>query len=90
MNSNFFDNIFLQKGRTNYNYSIESLNIIFQFLKIFEKQSLTTKIKNDNDNDYDIASNHNLFFQRKYIIFIVKNLEEKKIFLKWETFLIIF
>ena len=45
MNSNFFDNMFLQKGRTNYNYSIESLNTIFQFLKIFEKQSLTTKIK---------------------------------------------
>ena len=69
MNSNFFDNIFLQKGRTNYNYSIESLNTIFQFLKIFEKQSLTTKIKNENDNEYDIASNHNLFFSEKIYYF---------------------
>ena len=69
MNSNFFDNMFLQKGRTNYNYSIESLNTIFQFLKIFEKQSLTTKIKNENDNEYDIASNHNLFFSEKIYYF---------------------
>ena len=55
-----------------------------QFLKIFEKQSLTTKIKNDSDNEYDIASNHNLFLLKNYIIFIVINLEEKKFFSSWK------
>ena len=79
MNSNFFDTIYLQKGRTNYHYSIESLNTIFQFLKVFEKQNLTTKIKNA-DNEYDIVSNHNLFFTEKLYYFYCDKFGREKNF----------
>ena len=41
------DNIYLQNGITNYIYSIESLNTIQHFLKIFEKQTLCTRIEGD-------------------------------------------
>ena len=37
------DNIYLHKGITNYIYSINSLDTIEKFLKIFEKQNLLTK-----------------------------------------------
>ena len=47
MNNNFFNSMYLQKEITNFNYSIESLNSIFKFLNIFEKQSLSTKIENE-------------------------------------------
>ena len=41
------DNIYLSNGITNYFYSVESINTIEKFIKIFEKQSLCTRIKND-------------------------------------------
>ena len=43
------DNIYLSNGITNYFYSIESINTIEKFIKIFEKQSLCTRIKKDID-----------------------------------------
>ena len=41
------DNIYLYKGISNYIYSIESINTIEHFLKVFEKQSLCTRIEGD-------------------------------------------
>ena len=39
------DNIYLQKGITNYIYSINSIDTINHFLKIFEKQNMLTRIE---------------------------------------------
>ena len=41
------DNIYLHNGITNYIYSIESLNTIEHFLRVFEKQTLCTRIERD-------------------------------------------
>ena len=41
------DNLYLHNGITNYIYSIQSINTIEKFLKIFEKQSLCTRIEGD-------------------------------------------
>ena len=41
------DNLHLHNGITNYIYSIETLNTIEHFLKVFEKQNLCTKIEGD-------------------------------------------
>ena len=38
------DNIYLSNGITNYIYSVESINTIEHFLKVFEKQTLCTRI----------------------------------------------
>ena len=48
------DNIYLNKGITNYIYSINSFYIINKFLKIFEKQNLCTRIEGNLEliNDY--------------------------------------
>ena len=48
------DNIYLNKGITNYIYSINSLYTINKFLEIFEKQNLCTRLKGSLDlvNDY--------------------------------------
>ena len=48
------DNIYLNKGITNYIYSISSLYTINKFLEIFEKQNLCTKLEGSLDlvNDY--------------------------------------
>ena len=48
------DNIYLNKGITNYIYSINSVYIINKFLEIFEKQNLCTRIEGNLDliNDY--------------------------------------
>ena len=43
----FNDNVYLQNGISNYIYSIESLNTIEHFLKVFEKQNLCTRIEGD-------------------------------------------
>ena len=47
MGIDFYDNLFLQKGKTNYVYSVECLNTIEQFLKVFERQNLSTRIENE-------------------------------------------
>ena len=47
INENFFESMYLQKGLTNFNYSIESLSTICKFLKIFEVQNLSTRIENE-------------------------------------------
>ena len=62
MNANFFDNMYLQKARTNFNYSVESLTTIFKFLKIFEKQSLTTLIPNDFENVNDLFCIEKIYY----------------------------
>ncbi len=41
------DNIHLHNGITNYIYSIETLNTIEHFLRVFEKQNLCTRIEGD-------------------------------------------
>ena len=48
------DNFFLNKGITNYIYSINAINTINNFLKIFEKQNLCTRIEGNLEliNDY--------------------------------------
>ena len=72
MNSNFFESMYLQKGRTNFNYSIESINTIFQFLKMFEKQSLSVKI----ENEFPLINNY--FCSEKIYYFYCDKLGREK------------
>ena len=48
------DNIYLNKGITNYIYSIYSMNVVNKFLEILEKQNLCTRIEGNLEliNDY--------------------------------------
>ena len=62
MNLNFYDNMYLQKERTNFNYSVECLNTMFKFLKVFEKQSLTTRIENDFENNCDLFCTEKIYY----------------------------
>ena len=62
MNLNFYDNMYLQKERTNFNYSIECLNTMYKFLKVFEKQSLTTRIENDFENNVDLFCTEKIYY----------------------------
>ena len=72
MNNNFFNSMYLQKEITNFNYSIESLNSIFKFLKIFEKQSLSTKI----ENEFPLINNY--FCSEKIYYFYCDKLGREK------------
>ena len=47
MSYNSYGNLYLQKERTNFNFSVSSLQTIFNFIKIFEIQNLSTKVEND-------------------------------------------
>ena len=73
MGMNYYDNIQLFKGKTNYVYSIECLNTIFKFLKVLEKQSLCTRI----DNEFILI--HNLFCGEKIYYFYCDKLNREKI-----------
>ena len=73
MYMDFYDKMYLQKGRTNFYYSIESLNTIFKFLKIFEKQTLSTKIP-----DF-FEANNSLFCIEKIFYFYCDKLNKDKI-----------
>ena len=72
MNNNFFNSMYLQKEITNFNYSIESLNSIFKFLNIFEKQSLSTKI----ENEFPLINNY--FCSEKIYYFYCDKLGREK------------
>ena len=67
------DNIYLSNGITNYIYSIESINTIEHFLKVFEKQSICTRI----EGDLDLINN--LFCSEKAYYFYCDKMNKKKI-----------
>ena len=66
------DNIYLSNGITNYIYSIESFNTIEHFMKVFEKQSLCTRI----DGDLDLVDN--LFCSEKAYYFYCDKMNKEK------------
>ena len=67
------DNIYLYKGITNYIYSIESFNTIEHFLKVFEKQSLCTRI----EGDLNLVTN--LFISEKVYYFYCDKVNKQKL-----------
>ena len=67
------DNIYLYKGISNYIYSIESINTIEHFLKVFEKQSLCTKIEGD------LNLVNNLFISEKVYYFYCDKVNKNKL-----------
>ena len=73
MNVDFYENLILQKGKTNYVYSVESLNTIEQFLKIFERQNLSTRI----ENEFPLI--RNLFCSEKIYYFYCDKLQREKL-----------
>ena len=70
---NYYDNAQINKGRTNYIYSIECLNTIFKFIRVFEKQSLSTRI----DNEFALI--HSFFCSEKVYYFYCDKLNREKI-----------
>ena len=70
---NYYDNAQIIKGRTNYIYSIECLNTIFKFIRLFEKQSLSTRI----ENEFPLI--HSLFCSEKIYYFYCDKLNREKI-----------
>ena len=73
MNLDFYDNLLFQKGQTNYVYSIECLNTIDQFLKIFERQNLSTRI----ENEFPLI--RHLFCSEKIYYFYCDKLQREKL-----------
>ena len=73
MNIDFYDNLYLQKGKTNYVYSIECINTIEQFLKVFERQNLSTRIENE------FPMIRNLFCSEKIYYFYCDKLQREKL-----------
>ena len=70
---NLNDNLFLYKGISNYIYSIESINTIEHFLKVFEKQTLCTRI----EGDLNLVSN--LFISEKVYYFYCDKVNKGKL-----------
>ena len=66
------DNIYLTNGITNYIYSIESISTIEHFMKVFEKQSLFTKI----EEDFKLVNN--LFCSEKVYYFYCDKMNKDK------------
>ena len=56
------DNIYLQKGITNYIYSINSIDTINHFLKIFEKQNMLTRIEGGLELVNDLYSSEKIYY----------------------------
>ena len=56
------DNVYLQKGITNYIYSINSIDTIEKFLKIFEKQNLCTRIENGLELVTDLYCSEKIYY----------------------------
>ena len=73
MEIDFYDNLYLQKGRTNYVFSVECLNTIEQFLKVFERQNLATRI----ENEFPLI--RNLFCSEKIYYFYCDKLQREKL-----------
>ena len=67
------DNIYLSNGITNYIYSVESIHTIENFLKIFEKQTICTRIEGD------LELVNNLFCTEKVYYFYCDKMNKKKI-----------
>ena len=59
---NVNDNIYLSNGITNYFYSVESIYTIEKFIKIFEKQTLCTRIKKDIKLIKDLFCNEKIYY----------------------------
>ena len=70
--NNFFDsktepkvpqqNNTLQQTKTNFFYSIESINTLYKFLKVFEKQGLSTRINDFFYYNYDLFCIEKVFY----------------------------
>ena len=56
------DNIYLQKGITNYIYSVNSIDTIEKFLKIFEKQNLCTRIEGGLELVNDLYCSEKIYY----------------------------
>ena len=67
------DNIYLYKGISNYIYSVESINTIEHFLKVFEKQTLCTRI----EGDLNLVTN--LFISEKVYYFYCDKVNKSKL-----------
>ena len=67
------DNIYLSNGITNYIYSVECINTIEHFLKVFEKQTICTRIEGD------LELVNNLFCSEKVYYFYCDKMNKKKI-----------
>ena len=73
MGIDYYENLLLQKGKNNYVYSIESINTIEQFLKVFERQNLSTRI----ENEFPLI--RNLFCSEKIYYFYCDKLQREKL-----------
>ncbi|MCQ2816398.1 MAG: hypothetical protein MJ252_03940 [archaeon] len=62
MNQNSYENLFLAKDKTNFNFSIGCLKTIFDFLKVFEIQNLSTRIGNDFLQVKDLISSEKIYY----------------------------
>ena len=60
--SMYNDNIYLQKGLTNYIYSINSIDTIEKFIKIFEKQNLLTRIEGGLELVNDLYCSEKIYY----------------------------
>ena len=60
--SMYNDNIYLQKGLTNYIYSINSIDTIEKFLKIFEKQNMLTRIEGGLELVNDLYCSEKIYY----------------------------
>ena len=72
INTDLIDNIFQKKYSNNYIYSVQSLNTIDNFLSVFEKQSLCTRI----ENEFPLI--RNLFCSEKIYYFYCDKLNREK------------
>ena len=73
MGIDYYSNLLLQKGKNNYVFSIESINTIEQFLKIFERQNLSTRI----ENEFPLI--RHLFCSEKIYYFYCDKLQREKL-----------
>ena len=73
MDIDYYSNLLLQKGNNNYVFSIESLNTIEQFLKVFERQNLSTRI----ENEFPLV--RHLFCSEKIYYFYCDKLQREKL-----------
>lgn len=67
ISSGFFDKMYLQHKKTNFNYSLNALNTIMKFLQVFEKQNIGTRTANDylNFKEYFISEKVYYFYCEK-------------------------
>ena len=56
------DNIYLNKGLTNYIYSVNSLDTIEKFMEVFEKQTLCTRIDGDIELINDLFCSEKIYY----------------------------